>query len=68
MGNIESIDGRVKTIIHSQKIKLKGPHNVVGRSVIIHADEDDLGTGLGESLKTGNSGARIACAVIGYKK
>lgn len=37
-----------------------------GRSVIIHADKDDYGLG-GEddSHKTGHSGARIACAVIG---
>lgn len=68
MGNIESINGNVRTIIHSKQIKLKGSHSVIGRSVIIHAGEDDLGLGQGESLKTGNSGARIACAVIGYKK
>ena len=39
---------------------------IVGRSVIIHEDEDDLGKG-GEkdSKTTGHSGARIACAIIG---
>jgi Cu-Zn family superoxide dismutase len=37
-----------------------------GRSFIVHADADDLGLGGHEdSLTTGNSGARIACAVIG---
>jgi hypothetical protein len=42
---------------------------VIGRSIIIHADEDDCGTGGDEeSLKTGNAGKRIACAVIGYDK
>jgi Cu-Zn family superoxide dismutase len=37
-----------------------------GRSIIVHADKDDLGLG-GEddSLTTGHSGKRIACAVIG---
>jgi len=37
-----------------------------GRSVIVHADKDDYGLG-GEkdSLTTGHSGKRIACAVIG---
>jgi Cu-Zn family superoxide dismutase len=38
----------------------------MGRSVIIHADEDDHGLGeKDDSLKTGHAGARIACAVIG---
>ena len=42
---------------------------IIGRSIIIHEDEDDCGTGPNaESLKTGNAGKRIACAVIGYSK
>jgi len=37
-----------------------------GRSVIVHADEDDLGKGHEEdSLTTGHSGKRIGCAIIG---
>jgi len=37
-----------------------------GRSVIVHADPDDYGKGGEEdSEKTGHSGKRIACAVIG---
>jgi Cu-Zn family superoxide dismutase len=37
-----------------------------GRSLIVHADRDDYGLGGEEdSLKTGHSGKRIACAVIG---
>jgi len=37
-----------------------------GRSLIVHADKDDYGLGGEEdSLKTGHSGKRIACAVIG---
>jgi len=43
--------------------------NIVGRGLVIHADEDDLGRGGDkESLITGNSGKRIACAIIGYRK
>ncbi len=37
-----------------------------GRTLIVHADEDDLGKGGHEdSLTTGNSGARIACSIFG---
>lgn len=37
-----------------------------GRSIIVHADEDDLGLGDHEDSKTtGHSGARIGCAIIG---
>jgi Cu-Zn family superoxide dismutase len=37
-----------------------------GRSMIVHADPDDLGKGdYEDSATTGHSGARIACAIIG---
>jgi Cu-Zn family superoxide dismutase len=40
--------------------------DLYGRSVIVHQDPDDLGKGNQEdSLTTGHSGKRIACAVIG---
>lgn len=41
-------------------ISLNGPHSIIGRGIIIHADEDDL-----VSQPTGNAGARIGCGVIG---
>ncbi len=49
-------------------ISLIGPTSVIGRTLIIHADEDDLGkTSHPLSKTTGNSGERIACAIIGIK-
>ena len=60
--------GEAKYSFYDNIIKLKGKANIIGRGLIIHADEDDCGQGDGESLITGNSGKRIACAVIGYSK
>ena len=56
-------------------VKLEGEFSVIGRSVMIHADEDDLGKGDHSepgtngktSLTTGNAGARIACGEIKLK-
>ena len=42
-------------------IQLDGPDSVIGRSVIVHADPDDL-----TSQPTGKSGLRLACGVIGW--
>lgn len=60
---------KCKMIIRDNKIKLRGnKFNIIGRSLVIHSKEDDLGKGDNEeSLKTGNAGSRIGCAVIGYK-
>lgn len=37
----------------------EGPDNIVGRSVVVHADPDDY-----KSQPAGNSGKRIACGTI----
>ena len=38
---------------------------IVGRAMVIHALEDDLGLGGDEeSKKTGNAGARVGCGLI----
>ena len=48
-------------------IKLQGKYSILGRSVVVHEDKDDLGRGNNnESLITGNAGKRLDCAVIGY--
>ena len=50
-------------------IKLRGKYSIIGRSIVIHEDEDDLGKGKhSDSLITGHAGKRFACAIIGYSK
>lgn len=42
------------------------PHDLFGRSLIVHEDEDDLGLGnFPDSKTTGHSGKRIGCAIFG---
>jgi len=67
LGNIvAAADGTVDVTLTDTHIALTGPHSVIGRSVIVHADEDDLGRGgHADSLTTGHAGARISCGVIG---
>jgi len=71
LGNIiTDKNGFAKYQFADSIIKLRGQKaNIVGRGLVIHEDEDDCGKGgVPDSLTTGNSGARIACAVIGYTK
>merc|ERR1712113_12996 len=80
LGNIElNADGVAKGEIVDKLIKLHGEFTVVGRSCMIHADEDDLGLGNNDepgpppvngkaSKATGNAGARIACGEIKLTK
>jgi len=76
LGNIEAnAEGVAKGKIVDKLVKLEGEHNVIGRSFMIHQDEDDCGTGdnsepgpppvNGKASKaTGNAGARVACGEI----
>ena len=61
-------NGRVSIQFTDHLIKLRGNEaNIIGRGLIVHADPDDCGKGhVPESKTTGNSGSRIACALIGY--
>jgi len=70
LGNLEGDkDGNCEFIFYDKLVKLRGKYSVIGRSLIIHEDEDDLGLGhLPDSLTTGNSGKRIACGIIGFAK
>jgi len=73
LGNIVGgEDGVAKGEIVDRLVKLEGEFTVIGRSMMVHADPDDLGRGdnsepgvNGKTSKTtGNAGARIACGEI----
>lgn len=67
LGNIiADINGVANVDFVDSLIKLDGPYSIIGRSVIVHLGEDDLGQGNNkESLITGNAGKRVGCGVIG---
>lgn len=66
LGNVRMPGGG--RLLFKKEYMLRGVkcEDLYGRSVIVHADPDDLGTGpFEDSTTTGHSGKRIACAVIG---
>jgi superoxide dismutase, Cu-Zn family len=65
MGNLEAdASGAAKLDYVDHEISLaEDQRSVIGRSVIVHAKADDL-----KSQPAGDSGARIACGVIGRAK
>jgi Cu-Zn family superoxide dismutase len=64
MGNIVADEmGKAHLEYIDKNISFEGSASIIGRSVIVHKNEDDLKT-----QPTGNAGARIACGVIGIGK
>ncbi|MCX6287322.1 MAG: superoxide dismutase family protein [Bacteroidetes bacterium] len=64
MGNIEAdANGKAHMEYIDPHMSFDGPASILGRSVIVHAKEDDMKT-----QPTGNAGPRIACGVIGLSK
>merc|ERR1719309_1088923 len=69
LGNVEAAGGVAKVNISDSMISLLGENSILGRTMVIHAEVDDLGKGGHElSKSTGNAGARSACGVIGIAK
>ena len=64
LGNIvadESGIGKLDIVVAGPS--LTGPNSIIGRSIIVHADPDDMKT-----QPTGGAGARLACGVIGVAR
>jgi superoxide dismutase, Cu-Zn family len=63
LGNLTADQkGEIQREMLVPRLSLKDQNAVLGRSVVLHAEEDDL-----ESQPAGNSGARISCGVIGIQ-
>lgn len=68
LGNVYSKNKRAKGSVTVKHLSCnpKSDFSIIGRMLILHEGKDDLGKGgNAESLKTGNAGKRIACAIIG---
>lgn len=67
LGNIvANAEGIAETKVSDTVITLHGARSILGRAVVVHTGEDDLGRGTSpDSKKTGNAGGRTACGVIG---
>ena len=61
LGNVTAdAEGVAKFDFVDPLLRLMGPEHILGRGLVLHADEDDL-----ESQPTGAAGARVAVGVIG---
>lgn len=67
LGNIEADSTSMANFeIKDSIIKFAGDANILGRAIVIHAGQDDLGLGgEADSKTTGHAGSRLACCVIG---
>jgi Cu-Zn family superoxide dismutase len=62
LGNITADDSGTAVVrITDSVVQLNGPHSIIGRSIIVHAKEDNL-------KDIASAGARIGCGVIGIAK
>lgn len=59
LGNIEITNGTGRLDVTTNLLTLSGPNSVVGKAIILHANEDDC-----QTQPTGNAGDRLACGVV----
>lgn len=64
LGNIQTNrSGMAHVEFVDHKLSMRGPHSILGRSVVVHEQADDL-----TSQPVGNAGARVLCGVIGVAR
>ncbi|MBU1011467.1 MAG: superoxide dismutase family protein [Bacteroidetes bacterium] len=64
LGNlVADQNGHAHLEFTTNQIQFEGTNSIIGRSIIVHAQADDL-----KSQPTGNAGARVACGTIGITK
>ncbi|KAL4232600.1 Superoxide dismutase [Cu-Zn] [Mactra antiquata] len=68
LGNVrQRPNGDINMRIRDFYTVLFGKDTIIGRGVVLHAQEDDLGMNEDKGSKTtGNAGPRLACGVIGH--
>ncbi|KAG8758186.1 Superoxide dismutase [Cu-Zn] [Ceratobasidium sp. 423] len=66
LGNIETgANGDTTVDIYDREISFSGENSILGRALVIHNGEDDLGLGnFSDSKINGHSGTRFACGTI----
>ncbi|XP_053314320.1 extracellular superoxide dismutase [Cu-Zn] [Spea bombifrons] len=66
-GNFRVKEGKIQKHLADLEATMFGPYSVIGRSIVVHMQADDLGKGNNQaSLENGNAGKRLACCVIGF--
>jgi Cu-Zn family superoxide dismutase len=60
LGNVEAgADGVAKVDIFDRMLQLEGPNSILGRAIVVHANEDKF------TQPSGDAGPRVAIGVIG---
>jgi Cu-Zn family superoxide dismutase len=64
-GDLPNLDvddaGHARTTFYDDRFSVTGPDSIVGRSIVVHANEDNYT----DTPPNGGSGARVACGEIG---